>query len=198
VVTIYVEGGGDGASLKSECRHAFTELLKKAGFERRMPKIRPMGSRPATFDAFKIAHAKGNAGAFVMLLIDSEETPKDIDAWKHLKSRDGWARPEKASDDQAQLMVVCMETWLIADSKAFAEYFGKHVKEDKLPATNIEKRSMSDVITAMASATVTSKPKGKYGKSRDSFKLLSQIDPAKLTDRCEWAARFFEALQKYC
>lgn len=33
MVKIYVEGGGDSSSLKSECREAFSKLIQNAGFE---------------------------------------------------------------------------------------------------------------------------------------------------------------------
>ncbi|MGD0766680.1 MAG: DUF4276 family protein [Tepidisphaeraceae bacterium] len=198
MVMIYLEGGGDESSLKTECRHAFHELFKRAGFANRMPKVVPKGRRGAAFDAFKTACRDAVVGLFVILLVDSETVPAGSDAWAHLKVQDGLDRPSNATGDQAQLMVVCMETWLVADTGAFAKYFGKDFNEKPLPTTDLEKRSKSDVYGAIGKATISAIPKGKYGKARDSFKLLSQIDPVKLRKSCAWADRFFEALNKYC
>jgi hypothetical protein len=198
MVTIYVEGGGDTASLKSQCRRAFSDLLRKAGFAGKMPSVRAMGSRRAAFDAFETALGDRRKSEFVVLLVDSEEIPASKDAWAHLKARDGWNRPDGASDEHAQLMVACMESWLIADAEALEEYFGPEFKKDKLPITELETRSKEDVLNAIAAATAPSRPKGKYGKARDSFKLLGQIDPEKLRNTCAWAKRFFEALGKHC
>ena len=134
MVTIYVEGGGDEASLKSQCRRAFSELFKNAGFARgKMPSVKPMGGRPAAFDAFRTAHKESPNDTFIMLLVDSEEIPAARQPWIHLKSRDDWDKPSGATDDQAQLMVACMETWLMSDPAAFAAYFGKDFKKAKLP-----------------------------------------------------------------
>lgn len=198
MVTVYLEGGGDAAILKSQCRHAFSDLLGKAGFTGKMPAVKALGSRQAAFDAFGTAHDNCVNGELNILLVDSETFPASNDAWAHLKSHDDWSRPNGATAEQAQLMVVCMETWLMADRDAFEAYFGANFKKDKLPTTDLEKRSKPDVYDAIAMATSTTKPKGKYGKARDSFKLLSQIDPKKLRSRCAWADRFFETLTKHC
>jgi hypothetical protein len=197
-VTIYVEGGGDEASLKTQCRRAFNRLLKRAGFENRMPTVKALGGRESAFDAFRTAHEQKSDGEFIFLLVDSETIPVTSDPWAHLKTQANWEKPDGATDDQAQLMVVCMETWLLADPEAFAAYFGKDFKKAKLPTSQLEKRPKADLYEAIKGATVNAKPKGKYGKTRDSFKLLSEIDPVKLRKCCSWADRFFDSLNKYC
>ena len=197
MVTIYVEGGGDESSLKTECRHAFHELFKKAGFANRMPKVIPKGRRVAAFDGFKAACRDASTGAFVMLLVDSESIPKSSDARAHLKEQDRWEMPAGALDDQVQLMVACMETWLISDTEAMGKYFGKDFNMHSLPRFELEKQPKIDVLEAIGRATRGARPKGKYGKARDSFKLLGQIDPEKLQKSCTWAKRFLDALNKY-
>jgi hypothetical protein len=198
VVTIYVEGGGDAASLKAQCRRAFKEFLEKAGFQGKMPSVIAMGARGAAFEGFKAAHKVSAIDAFVMLLVDSEEIPATKQPWTHLKSRDGWDKPSGATDDQAQLMVVCMETWLMSDPDAFEIHFGKDFKKAKLPEADLERRSKQDVYDAIEAATVTARPKGKYGKAKDSFELLRRINPEKLKSRCWWADRFLAALKTHC
>lgn len=49
---LYVEGGGNAASLKTACREGFSKLLEKAGFKGRMPRIVACGSRNDAFDSF--------------------------------------------------------------------------------------------------------------------------------------------------
>ena len=44
-VKIYVEGGGDQAKLKRECRRAFSKFFEKAGFKGKMPRVVASGSR---------------------------------------------------------------------------------------------------------------------------------------------------------
>jgi hypothetical protein len=197
MVTIYFEGAGDEKSLKTRCRKGFSQLFQKAGFKGKMPDVRPMGRRDAAFKAFRKAHPNAGNGLKVMLLVDSEEIPADNDAWSHLKKQDGWCRPKEAQADQAQMMVSVMETWLITDPEAFADYFKKDFKKSKLPATDLEKLSKQDVYEAIENATKTAKPKGKYGKARDSFEILGRIDPKKLRKACAWAERFFNALEKH-
>lgn len=180
MVTIYVEGGGDAASLKSQCRRAFSELFRKAGFHQgKLPSVRPMGGRAAAFRAFRMAHDASASDEFVMLLVDSEEIPTTKQPWSHLEAQDGWDKPSGASDDQVQLMVVCMETWLLSGFRT--------------SQADLEKRSKTDIYNDIQAA----KPKGKYEKARDSFKLLSQSDPEKLK-RLWWADRFLTALKAHC
>ncbi len=198
MVTIYVEGGGDEANLKSKCRRAFTELLSKAGYAGRMPKPLAMGTRHNAYRSFAHAHANAARDELIVLLVDSEDLPQSSSAWTHLKQQDNWTKPKGATEDQAHLMVACMETWLIADPDACADYFGQGFEAKRLPRTNLENRAKDEVYSALATATASAKPKGKYGKARDSFELLSRISPGKLRAACSWAERFFDVLDKHC
>ncbi len=118
-VTLYVEGGGTGKALRSALRRGFSSLLSGAGFTGRMPRVVAGGSRSSTFDSFATAHASA-ADRYPMMLVDSESTITALGqgpavGWQHLEQSDGWSRPPGTADDQAQLMVTCMETWLLAD-----------------------------------------------------------------------------------
>jgi hypothetical protein len=75
-----------------------------------MPRIIACGGRDDAFDRFRHAPEEQHA----ILLVDSEG-PVATKPWVHLKARDGWD-PGAATDDQAQLMVACMERglWRIA------------------------------------------------------------------------------------
>jgi hypothetical protein len=124
-VKIYVEGGGDSKEQHARCREGFSKLIEKAGFRGRMPRIIAGGGRESTYDRFKTATAAGAQAAYPMLLVDSEDpvpeeetVPDSALAWVHLKSRDNWDRPAGVKNDQAQLMVTCMETWIMVDREA--------------------------------------------------------------------------------
>lgn len=122
-VRLYVEGGGDSASLKGLCREGFSTFLEKAGCKNRMPRIVACGGRQSAYDMFMTA-CKSNEPC--MLLIDSEDLVSEASPWKHLANRTGdeFTKPDNATDDHCHLMVVCMESWFLADKVALADFFG--------------------------------------------------------------------------
>ena len=75
------------------------------------------------FNGFKNAVRNGVAG-IIVLLVDVEGSVK-TSAREHLKFRDGWDL-SFAADDKVHLMVQTMETRIVADPGALAEYFGQH------------------------------------------------------------------------
>ena len=197
-VTVYVEGGGTRAELKAQCRHGFQELLTKAGFRGRLPRVVACGPRHVAFDRFEIALRNGNE--YPILLVDSEDPVADANqpdvnpsgAWTHLNERDLWQRPPGANDDQAQLMVTTMETWLIADRSAFSAYFG--INENALPRDSaLESRSKQDVLNKIEDATRRSS-KRRYHKGNHSFDLLGRVAPAELRRWLPHFQRFVAAL----
>ena len=198
-VTVYVEGGGTRAELKAQCRRGFQELLTKAGFRGRLPRVVACGSRGVAFDKFKTALREGDE--YPILLVDSEDpvapdNQPDVNpsgAWMHLAQRgdDRRKRPSGANDDQAQLMVTTMETWLIADGQALKAYFPdmKALPWD----SELESRGKRDVSRRFAEATQRSS-KGRYDKGKHSFDLLGRVDPAELRRLLPHFRRFVEAL----
>ena len=196
--TLYVEGGGDYKDLQSECRRGFTKLLTNMGFKGRLPKVRASGPRNIAFDDFQTALKQGRTHP--ILLVDSEDLVKEANslnnpsgAWQHLKSRDKWQRPKAASDDQAQLMVTTMETWLVADPNALIKHFPS-MNSTKLPDDNdLESRTKDDILAALKRATSGSN-KGEYKKGRDSFDLLAKLNPDELKSKLPHFRRFVESL----
>ena len=198
-VRVYVEGAGYSA-LDAKCREGFQKLLTKAGFRGRLPRVVPCGSRSDAFDKFE--SALGRQGEYPILLVDSEDVVADANqpdanpsgAWTHLARRDRWDRPAGVEDDQAQLMVATMETWLIADRQKFIAYF-PGINRNALPAdSDLESRSKEDVEDALEKATQPSS-KGRYHKANHSFDLLSEVDPAVLRRRLPHFRRFMETLE---
>jgi len=205
MVKLYVEGGGDTAAMKTACREGFTTFVTKAGLKNR-PRIVACGNRRDAFDSFCTAIANGEDA---MLLVDSEDAviaqhqqaqPDTWQPWAHLKARigDAWDQPAGASDTQCHLMVQVMESWFLADREALKAFFGQGFKEDALSAANnvLEGMAKQRVYSALAQATNSCKTKAAYGKGEHSFKLLTKIDPAKVTLASPWAKRFVDELRE--
>lgn len=179
-VKLYVEGGGKDKFLRIACREGFRTLLERAGFRGKMPSIKACGSRDDAFDDFKTALYSAGVD-FPILLVDSERAVvQGANSWQHLATApDKWAKPAGAAEDQAHLMVQCMETWLVADRLALKKFFGKDFKERSLPNnTKLETVSKDDVQKSLAEASQPCKTK--YKKGQTSFELLATIDPAAL------------------
>ena len=158
---LYVEGGGDRAELRTACRRAFTKFIEKAGAAGRMPRIVACGSRQNAYDSFKTAHVEEGAGA--MLLVDAEAPVTSQGPWQHLNARDGWERPDAATDEQCHLMVQVMESWFLADRDALASFYGNGFRRASLPQnSNIEQVSKQDIFDGLRHATRDVK-KGRRG-----------------------------------
>lgn len=206
MVKLYVEGGGDSAALKTACREGFTTFITTAGLKNR-PRVVACGSRRDAFESFCTAIANGEAA---MLLVDSETPCSDAHQrgddpahwlpWAHLKQRqgDGWEKPEGSADIDCHLMVQVMESWFLTDHGTLQSFFGHGFKENQLPAATrpIEGIAKAEVYQALQDATAGCKTKARYGKGEHSFKLLTRIDPAKVTSASPWAKRFVEELKK--
>jgi hypothetical protein len=196
MVKLYVEGGGDYAELHSACREGFRKFLEKAGIDR-MPRIVSCGGRQAAYDHFKTSCKLGETS---LLLIDSEDCVITESPWSHLLNRagDGFTKPENATDDHCHLMVVCMESWFLADKDALRRFFGQDFKENNLSKnTNTESVSKEDIFKGMQKATNDCKTKAPYGKGEHSFKILREIDPKKVKGASPWAKRFLNTLDTF-
>ena len=196
-VKVYVEGGGDGKSLRTKCREGFSSFFAKANFAGRMPQIIACGGRKSAFDKFRTAWESRKAEEFIILLVDSEDPVADgVGPWLHLRTRDGWERPDEATDENAHLMVQCMEAWFLADKDNLAAYFGHGFNRNALPGRQeIEDVAKDDVFRGLKNATRQCK-KGDYGKGRHSFDILEQTDPANVMAASPHARRLVETLRQ--
>lgn len=193
---LYVEGGGDSQSLRTQCREGFRGFLEKAGFAGCMPRIVACGGRQQAFDKFKTA-CKANEETAI-LLVDSEDlVPVNTSPWTFLENRpgDNMTKPDNTTDDHCHLMVVCMETWFLADPEALSRFFGQGFNSNALPKNkDVEAIPKSDVFTGLKNATRRCDKKGTYGKGDHSFKILLKIDPNKVFAVSTWAKRFKDKL----
>jgi hypothetical protein len=178
---LYLEGGGDSKELHTRCREGFRKLFQSCGFDRRMPRLVACGGRGATFDDFSIAHHNKADDDVIAMLVDSEDPIVDPEqTWDHLRTRDGWQRPNGATDKQVLLMCTCMETWIAADRDALKQRYRNCLREASLPMLNqaLESRSRHDVLNDLKSATKTCKKP--YAKGSESFELLGELSPETL------------------
>jgi hypothetical protein len=178
---IFIEGGGESKELRTRCRMGFRRLLEKCGLEGNMPRLVACGGRDEVFEDFTRAHAHAGSEEFVAMLVDSEAPVKNKDKpWEHLKRRDGWERPEGATDGQVLLMITCMETWIAADGRTLRKFFGQCLRENALPATpEMESRPPDAVQKALIQATRDC-GKRRYAKGAKSFEIVGKLDPKTL------------------
>ena len=193
-VKVYVEGGGDNRSLRAQCRQHFKKFFCKAGLKGRMPRIVACGGRVKAFEDFRNALKNAGTESFIILLVDSEDGVA-AGPWAHLKRRDNWHKPAAATDDNAHLMAQCMESWFLADKDKLAAFFGDGFNRGALPTRlAVEDIPKQDVLNGLKAATRNCGKKGEYHKGRHSFKVLSCLDPEKVTAASPHARRLVETL----
>ena len=179
-IILYFEGGGDARSLKNKAREGFSKLLKRAGFESPSASTRACGSRDAAFRDFKTALETAAEDEYPVLLVDSEG-PVTQDAWRHLQDRNKWKKPRDAENDQAQLMVQCMETWCVADQPTLKNFFGKDFRASSLPDLHDLEAVEKDIVqTALKDAASQCGKDKAYAKGKRSFELVGRLNPDEL------------------
>ena len=193
-IKLYVEGGGESKTLKTACRKGFRSFLEKAGLTGSLPRMVACGSRQNAYDSFKTAHAHGDET--VLLLVDAEGPVTADGAWQHLQARDGWNRPDRATEEQCHLMVEVMESWFLAGREALEAFYGQGYRSNALsPSQDVEQIPKGDVLDGLAQATRNS-TKGRYDKGAHSFKILEKLDPAKVREASPYGDRFISTLSR--
>lgn len=194
-VCIYVEGGGHESRTLTECRKGFRLFFEKVAPPGFCPRVIACGSREAAFKDFRVALRDAGAGN-AMLLVDSEE-PVDPrhGSWQHLKSVDRWSKPRGATDDEAHLMVQCMESWFLADVESLTGYYYEEgFRRNALPANpQIEQVPKRDVVRGLRNATRRTQ-KGGYDKRAHGFQILPKLDPTRVRERSPRAERLCRIL----
>ena len=196
---VYVEGGGKGKALRASCREGFSRFFAKAGLKGRMPRVVPSGGRQEAFDDFRHAIDGRENNRLFVLLVDSEgPVAEDSDAWGHVRRQDGWAKPERAEDHNAHLMVQCMEAWFFADKDCLEAFFGRGFNGNALSRNpNIEEIPKNDLLAGLKNATRQCRPKGEYAKGRHGFAVLAETDPAKVLNASPHAKSLVETLMAH-
>lgn len=195
-IKVFVEGGGSGKDLPTRCRKAFRTFFEKAGVNGQRLSVKSCGTRKNAYDDFCIEFNKSASDVIPILLVDSEDEVTKS-AWQHLRERtkDQWAKPKNAADDQAHLMVQCMESWFLADQEQLKKYFGQSFHENALPKQkNVEAIPQAKVFESLKAATRETQ-KGSYNKGSHSFAILEQIDPAKVRHASPFAKRLIDTVK---
>lgn len=197
-IKLYIEGGGESHLQDTTFRAAWTAFFEKSRLRelRKMPRVIRGGGREQTFDAYCTAVRNRAPDELPLLLVDSEHlVATGASVWKHLKTRDGWTKPRDVGDQDAFLMITCMETWLLADRASLQRYFHGCWKDSALPAwPSLEAVEKLRVFRALDQATATCGPR-KYAKGDVSFQVLSAIDPSKVETACAAAHALLERLR---
>jgi hypothetical protein len=199
-VKLYVEGGGDhNKALDTKCRPGFREFFRRAGLDRRMPRIVSCGGRTAAYKSFRTSPDAGD-DYFPILLVDSEAPVSGADAWGRVRSRDGWQRPDGATPDQLHLMVQAMEAWFHADKEKVEEFYGRGFRPTALSQRpEIDNIPKADLFSGLEAATRACPTKGEYSKGEHSFEILALIDPAKVRNSSPLhAGRLLNVLDRLC
>lgn len=192
-VKVYVEGGGNSKSLKTECRKGFREFIEKTGLVGNMPRIVACGSRNDAFDDFKTAITNGQSA---LLLVDAEGPVAEQGPWQHLKDRDNWTRPKTATENHCHLMAQVMESWFLADVDVLSSYYGQNFQKSTLPQNpRIEEVSKQVVERGLRQAT-RGTSKGAYAKGKHSFAILAELSPVKVRQKSPYAERFLSELER--
>lgn len=196
-IRVYVEGGGDVRASQSDIKKGFANLFRRACPDLPAPKVIACGGRSEAFRDFEIAIAE-HADELCLLLVDSESpVAEGVKPWTHVGQRAGdrWKRPEGAHDDHLHFMAQAMESWIMADPAALAQYYKQDFKLNALKATtDLETIDKKDLAAALELATRATR-RGPYKKS-DGFVLIGLVDPQKVRARCpRHAERFFKHLR---
>lgn len=201
-VRIYVEGGGEHEALHKECRRAFARFFEQAGLRGRMPEVIACGGRRRAFDRFRTRLQLAVPDELVVLLIDSEGLVSADQlgrpwAYLHARPDDRFDRPAVATDDQAHLMVQCMETWFLPDRQTLRSFFGQGFHDASLPHETRKPESIPklELLAALAKSTHACKSKDEYSKGKHSFAILGRIDPDLVRRACPSAERLLATLE---
>jgi len=195
-VHIYIEGGGDGKQLRTQCRRGFRLFFEKALSGKKMPTLIACGSRNDAYKDFCTALKNAKKDTLPLLLVDSEAPFSGTNnQWAHLKKRDNWQQPTGATDEHVYLMVECMESWFLADRDCLKKYFGQGFSENALSGNeNIETIPKAAIFRSLKNATRLSETKGAYGKGKHPFEILAKIAPNKVTAAAPNAKRLIKFL----
>ena len=194
-IKLYIEGGGSSPTQATQFREAWKTFFLKAGIDRTLTAVRG-GSRNDTFDDYRTAVRIKRPDELPLLLVDSEDLVTGGNTeWQHLKMRDNWNKPSGAGDQDAFLMVCCMETWFLADREALKRFFHGCWRDNALPQwPDLEKVPKADVFDKLAAATDACGKK-EYAKGKRSFEILKAINPAKVEKKCPGAKRLLDRLR---
>lgn len=114
--------------------------------------------------------------------------PENIGPWAHLN-----CDSLGLDDSHCHLMAQAMEAWLIADTEALKEVYGKGFNENSLPKNPVEQITVKDLIDSLKKATAST-TKGKYHKTKHALEILKKLDVDKVRQAAPYCDRLFKTL----
>ena len=196
-VRVFAEGGGDRAETKAALRAGFGKLFSKIAPSGSI-KVVVCGGRSQTIRDFRIAVRNAAHADHLVILLDSEEPlAETVGIWAHLKRRDRCDCPAEVGEENAGLMVMCMESWFLADAEILQEFYGQMFGTNALPGRiNVEEIPKGQVQSALERATRNTQ-KGSYHKTKHGPKILELLRPAKVRERSAHFARLCDIIERY-
>jgi hypothetical protein len=89
-------------------------------------------------------------------------------------------------------MVQAMEAWFFADRAALAKFYGPDFRLNALCGNeqDVEAIQKGDLMQSLLAATRATKTKGEYHKARHAFEILATLEPDKVANGSNHAAKF--------
>ncbi len=195
-IRIYIEGGGNDRLSWRKIRAGFGEFLdplRQLARSRRIEwSVIPCGSRNETFKEFRIA-LRRHPEAFNVLLVDSEDRVV-LPRWDHLRQQDRWDVPA-LHEDQCHFMVRAIESWLVADPDALADFYGQGFLRNALPRQeDVEAIEKNDLMAKLDRA-VRETSKRTYRKIDHCAELLKRVDRQRVRSRARHCDLLFTTLE---
>ena len=199
-ISLVIEGGGDDGKSRSLLASGFKALLKTTIAKATKKRIRfdvvMGGGKNKAHEHFTKTYLK-HPQVCCMLLIDADSKPDDLTKpWVHAFKQHNMDRGE-ATDKDCHLMVMTIESWLLCDPKALAEYYGKNFKPNGLPKpAQVEQVPKATQEAELKRATADTQ-KESYHKIRHAADLLAKVDPKELLEHSKSFKRFVQTLEDW-
>lgn len=199
-VRVYIEGGAAGRGADALFRRGWRLFLKELdqlardnGYQK-LEVVRGLG-RADAYKGFKRYSAKFPRDLPVLLVDSETPVPAGTQAWDFVarNTADRWERPSWATERHLYFMAHSVETWLLTDPDALAQFYKRDFNPSVLPSTNLEGRSKRDIFEALKKATQKSKS-GPYEHSH-AFHILETLRPDRVKTLFH-GNRLFEDLAK--
>jgi hypothetical protein len=189
-IRIYFEGDAALQPALGEFLRGFREKARKNHIRWQLTAA---GDGARVFRAFERALDQ-YPDAFIILLIDAEGPVLDP-PWEHLlRHRIASRRLPGVDDSHCHLMVQMMETWLLADVDALANYYRQGFNRGAIPnQADVEKIDKKRVENALHDATRNT-AKGVYHKTRHAPDILKLLNPEKLRKASPHCDRLFRTI----
>jgi hypothetical protein len=196
-IRVYVEGGGDSNSGKSDVRRGFHQFLSQIIALARVKNIgwniTACGNTTATKNAFTTA-LKLHPTALNILIVDSDG-PVISSPSQHLFKKDE-IDAFNISDDQCHLMVQVMETWIVADVNAMMDFYGDKFNANPIPKRpDIEQVGREEIYRILKEATKNTQ-KGEYHKINHGPIILGRANAATVREKAPHCEQLFTTLTK--